>query len=132
MAISIPDTRQYPLVAYASFALADTASGVGVAVFALPQNAVVTGGQVIIDTAYDSGTSDAIEVGDAGDNNRYLTTTSVAAAGRTALVPTGYQVANANRNIEIEVTSAGTAATEGSGRIQVEYIVEGRSTENFE
>lgn len=132
MAISIPDTRQYPLVAYASFAFGDTPSGVGQAVFALPQNAVVTGGQVIIDTAYNSATSDAIEVGDAGDDNRYLTTTSVAAVGRTALVPSGYQVANANRNILIEVTSVGAAATAGAGRIQVEYIVEGRSTENFE
>jgi len=132
MTISVPDTRQYPLVANAAFVLADTASGVGAVAFALPQNAVVTGGQVIIDTAYDSGTSDAIEVGDAGDDNRYLTTTSVAAAGRTALVPTGYQVANANRNILVEVTSVGTAATAGAGRIQVAYIVEGRATENFE
>ena len=132
MAISIPDTRQYPLVANASFAFGDLTSGVGAAVFALPQNAVVTGGQVIIDTAFDSATSDNIEVGDAADNNRYLTSTSIAAAGRTALVPSGYQVANANRNIEIEWTGVGAAPSAGAGRIQVEYIVEGRATENFE
>lgn len=132
MAITIPDTRQYPLVANASFAFGDFTSGVGAAVFALPQNAVVTGGQVIIDTAWDSATSDGLEVGDAGDDNRYLTSTDAQSAARTALVPTGYQVTNANRNILVEITSAGGSLSAGAGRIQVEYIVEGRATENFE
>ena len=132
MTISVPDTRQTVLVANVSFAFGDFTSGTGAAACALPQNAVVSGGQMVIDTAWDSGTSDGLEIGDAGSAARYLSSTDAQSAARTALVPTGYQVENANRNILIEVTSAGTAATAGAGRLQVEYIVEGRSIENFE
>lgn len=132
MTIQAPDTRQYPLVATVDFSFADFVSSVGAVACALPQNAVVTGGAIIIDTAFNGTVSVGAEVGDVGAAARYLSTTSVLATGRTALVPTGYQVENANRDVLIEITEGGTASTAGAGRLQVEYVVEGRSTENFE
>lgn len=133
MAINIPDTRQTVLVATVDFTYLDlAASGVGTVACALPQGAVVTGGQLIIDTAFDGSVSVGAEIGDADTAARYLGSTSILSTGRTALVPTGYQVVNANRNVLIEVTLGGTANTQGAGRLQVEYVVEGRSVENFE
>jgi hypothetical protein len=133
MAILIPDTRQTVLVATVAFGFADlAASGVGTVALALPQGAVVTGGQMVIDTAFNGSVSVGAEIGDAGSAARYLGATSILSTGRTALVPTGYQVVNANRDILIEVTLGGTANSAGAGRLQVEYIVEGRSIENFE
>jgi hypothetical protein len=132
MTISVPDTRQTPLVATVEFSFADFVSGVGAIACALPQNAVVTGGQIIIDTAFNGSVSVGAEIGDVGVVDRYLGVTSVLATGLTALVPTGYAVENANRNVLIEITEGGTASSQGAGRLQVEYIVEGRSNENFE
>ena len=132
MAITAPDTRQWALVATVDFSFADFVSGVGQVACALPQNAVVTGGAIIIDTAFNGSVSVGAEVGDVGVVARYLGATSVLSTGLTALVPTGYAVENANRDVLIEITEGGTASSAGAGRLQVEYVVEGRATENFE
>jgi hypothetical protein len=132
MAIQVPDTRQSPLVAIASFVYTDFTSGVGVPVAALPQGAVVTGGYLIVDTAFDGSSTVAADVGDAGTANRYESAQDVkSGADIWALTPTGYSVVNANRNVLLEITAGGTI-TAGAGRIIVEYVVDGRSTENFE
>lgn len=134
MTITVADTRSYVLVGYNSFTFADFTSGVGAAVFALPQGAIVRGGSLIVDTNWNSGTSAGAEVGDSASAARYLASENLLAAGDeyAELVPTGFAVTNATRNILIEVTEVGTAATAGAGRITVEYFDTSQAHENFE
>ena len=132
MTISVPDTRQYPLVAYAEFTFADLVSGVASKLVELPLGAVVTGGYYIIDTAFDSGTSDAITIGDADDVDEYHADADAQAAVVSALTVTGIEVTADNTAVNIILTSVGTAATAGAGRLILEYVVPTRSNENFE
>lgn len=126
MAITKTPGRQCPTVATAIINFNDVVSGTAAAAIELPVGAIVTGGAVVALTAFNSGTSDAIVVGDATTANRYLTSTSVAAAGRTALVPTGFTTTATQRNVNVTWTAVGTAATAGKIRLEVEYIVDGR------
>ncbi len=131
MTISVPDTRQYTLVAYVNFAFGDLVSAVASKLFELPLGAVLTGGLYAVDTAFDSGTSDAITIGDT-DVDEYHTDADAQATVISALTVTGIEVAAANTAVNIILTSVGTAATAGAGRVIAEYVVPTRANENFE
>lgn len=120
--------RQYPLFAEATInfdQIADT--GVAVAAIKLPVNAIVVGGAVVVDTAFNTGTTAVLDVGDSTTGNRYKNDVDLKTAGYTALVPTGY----VSDGADILVTPAlvGTAATQGKVRVIVEYIISGRAHE---
>ena len=87
---------------------------------------MVVGGGVVVKTAWNSGTSDALVVGDATTDNRYKSSFSIAATGRTALVPTGYEVLSTTRTIQITWTGVGAAPSAGALRLEVEYILPAR------
>lgn len=132
----LTDARQYPLVAIVELQQDDFTSGVPLAVLDLPPEAVVTGGQLIIDTAFDSATTDTLDVGftstnDADDPDHYLT--GGADNGSTAqaidLVPTG-RSAIAVEQITVELTEAGASGSAGRARLIVEYVIAGRHNEN--
>lgn len=92
----------------------------------LPPNAVVVGGDVTVETvSNDSGTS-TIKVGDAADDDRYLGATSLKAAARTALVPTGYR--GTGQDIRITLANQNGDATAGKVTVRVAYTVTGRAT----
>ena len=118
--------RQYPLVAEVTITATHmNESAVAVPALALPVGAVVTGGSVIVDTAFDAATA-VLDVGDAVLANRYKNDVNVAAAGATALVPTGY----VSEGKPILVTPVfADAVTVGSLRLQVHYIIGGRANE---
>lgn len=129
MAISLSVDRQSPLYASADFALADVASGVFEVAVSLPENAEVVGGALVVTTAFNSATSDALDVGDAGASGRYLSVAAAAASllvGRTALVPTGYRTVG-KEPVGITWTGVGVVTT-GAGRLEVEYVIVGRGT----
>lgn len=122
------NARQYPLFAEVelTFAnLADTATPVSA--IKLPYGAQVIGGAVIVDTAFNTGTSAVLDVGDSTTGNRYKNDVDLKTAGVTALVPTGY----VSDGADILVTPAlvGTAATAGKVRVQVTYVIAGRAHE---
>ncbi len=102
------------------------ASGVAEAALDLPQNAVVVGGFLVIDTAFDSLTSDTLTVGDGDSDDLYVAGIDGTAAALSAIVPTGkkYTVPD---TIDIKWTGVGTAPTQGAGRLIVEYIVDARA-----
>lgn len=124
--------RQYPLVAYQEFTLAELTSGSNVPAIKLPAGSIVTGGMVVITTAFNSGTTDGLDIGDGTLATRYASVSdalnALSAGLYTALVPTGYQY-TAVDTIDIKWTGAGTAATTGAGYLLVEYITEGRANE---
>lgn len=88
----------------------------------LPTNAVVLGGEVVTDTAFDAATYN-ITIGDADSANRYLGTTDRKGTGRTALVPTGYRTTG--KPIRLTFTAADVCTT-GKMSVRVQYITEGR------
>jgi len=134
MTISVPDTRQYPLVAYVAFAVGDLVSAAASKLFELPLGAIITAGQYNLDAAFDSGTSDVVIIGDVTTADRYFTDANAkdAVAAGSQWVATGYAAVAADTPVNITWTGAGTAATVGSGRIIAEYIVPTRAQENYE
>lgn len=132
--------QQYPLVAEFTFNFDDTMVDVDgvlkdfktvgstvVDAINLPTGAIVIGGEVVTETAVSGSTAYNVKVGDSNDDDRYLSTTDRVAAGRTALVPTGY-VGNGE---QIRVTVAPTVAdaTAGKVTVRVQYIVRNRVNE---
>lgn len=124
------DGRQYALVAQVDILQTDFATGVGQAVMELPQNSIVTGGQLVVDTAFDSATSDTGEIGDVTTAARYLGAVDLTALASSALVPTGFKTTATQPEIYFENTEVGAAGTAGVARLIVEYIVDTRRNEN--
>jgi hypothetical protein len=128
-ALKLQSGRQTPIVAYIDVALANLASGVDLPVAELPAGASLLSGDIVVTEAFNSGTSDVLSVGDPTTYNRYISAQTVAAAGRTALVPTGY-VYTAPTKVSVRLVSVGTAATTGKVRVRLSYIVDKRSQFN--
>ena len=102
-ALTASRTAQYPLVAEFTFSIGDTMTNTSGAadafatvaahvfdVINLPPYAIVTGGEVVTETAFTGSTAYNVTVGDSASAARYLGTTDKTAAARTALVPTGF------------------------------------------
>lgn len=126
-----PAGRQWPLKAKVDFTYEDFGDGAVTAtsifeMLDLPQNAIITGGLLVVTTAFNSTGAATIAIGDGGSANRYLGDTNLKAAGATALVPTGYVYPN-NDTLDADVAIATDAATAGAGFLVVEYIVAGRA-----
>jgi hypothetical protein len=130
---------QYPLVAEFVFNLTDTmvmTDGVSKAftvaapvadVIALPENAVVIGGDVTVETVSNETGTATIAVGDSLDNDRYLAATNLKAAARTALTLTGFR--GNGENIRVTLANQNGNATAGKVSVRVQYIVTGRAQE---
>jgi hypothetical protein len=132
--------HQYPLVAEFTFNFDDTMVAtdgvlkdfktVGSNVFDvinLPQGAVVISGDVVTETAVTGSTAYNISVGDSASATRYLGATDRVAAGRTALVPTGY--VSLGEQIRITVAPTVGAATAGKVTVRVMYTIRNRANE---
>lgn len=91
----------------------------------LPQGAIVVGGEVVTDTAFDAATY-TVSVGDSVSATRYMAATDRKGTGRTALTPTGYRTDGAN--IRLTVVAA-DVCTAGKMSVRVQYITEGRVCE---
>jgi hypothetical protein len=130
MAITLSPDRQTILVASKTIAFGDiTASGTAEAAFDVPAGAIVVGGDVTVTEVWDSVTSDNLDVGDGDDPDRYTSSVvDLTAAARTALTLTGYKYA-ASDTIDVLITNTGGSLTQGSLRLHVWYIVEGRGNE---
>lgn len=132
---------QYPLMAEFTFEVAnDTMTDVAGAakdfktvgstvfeVIPLPINAVVVGGDVVTETAVTGSTLYNVSVGDSASATRYLGATDRTAAGRTALVPTGYR--GAGENIRITIAPTVAASTGGKVTVRVLYTIKDRGQE---
>ena len=123
-------SRQEKIVACVELTFADLTSATAYNAVQLPEDAVLTGGQYRVSTAFDSGTSDAVVV--AFNSLTLVDDTDAQAAVLTAFsMPT---TSNPN-NVEVSTptyvtvtwTGAGTAPTAGAITLEVEYVVKGRS-----
>lgn len=93
----------------------------------LPQGAIVIGGDVITETAFDAATYN-VKVGDATTTDRYLGTTDKKGTGRTALVPTGFR--STGEKLRLTFTAA-DACTTGKMSVRVLYVIADRITDVF-
>lgn len=92
----------------------------------LPVGAVVIGGSLVVETAFDTAGYD-VTVGDSASATRYLGSTDVKGTGVTALVPTGYRNTG-GLNLRMAFASDDVCTT-GKAHLTVEYIIEGKSEE---
>lgn len=127
MAITKNSARQCPVVAHVDINLADLVSGSDLAAIELPLNAVVVSGGVTVLEAFNSTSTDVLDVGDASSQNRYLNDGNIHATGRVALVPTGFKHTTSERNVTVRWASGGGAPSTGKLRLDLTYYVEGRA-----
>ncbi len=133
---------QYPLVAEFTFNFDDTmvntagntvdfgASNLGGAagsfdIINLPPNAIVVGGDISTDIAFDTAGFDVI-VGDSVDPDRYHATADLKALGRVPLLNTGYL--SVGNKVRLNFTSDDVCTT-GRMTIRVMYITRNRVNE---
>lgn len=96
----------------------------------LPEGAVVTGGELIVETAGVGPTAYTVSLGVAGSLTSVLAATSVLATGRTALLLTSPLVSNAGANLRATVAYTVANATAGKFRLRVSYTIDRRVSEN--
>lgn len=130
MAITKNSGRQEVIAANVTLTyntLADD-TGVSEGIIQLPEGAIVVGGYVNVKTAFNSTTSDVLDLGDGGDADRYTATQiNLKTAGVTALDITGYEYTTQD-DIDAQWTAGSTGtATAGEAEVVVQYIVSGRA-----
>lgn len=123
-----PD-RQYPLVAVVRFSFESVPVGESTPVLSLPGNAIVTGGALVVQTAWDSAGTAVVDLGDSTDPDEYLDGVDLKTLGRTALTLTGFQYATPDTLSALVAEGVGATATAGEALLFVEYIIEGRGGE---
>lgn len=121
--------RQYPLVAVQTVDYTGYTSGVALDAVELPIGARVLGVNFYTDTAWNTGTTAVLKVGDANAANRYINDQDIKTTGsEPATQAVGYRYASGG-NIKVTITDTGTAPTAGSGVLVVQYVVEGRAND---
>ena len=120
--------RQDIVSAYVDISYADAPTTATVyAALGLPVNAIVVGGDFVVTTAWNTGTTATVDIGDVTTGDRYANDVNLKTAARTALTLTGFTVTSTQPFINFTPTLVGTAATAGAARLRVDYIVKGRS-----
>ena len=100
----------------------------------MPQGAVITGGEVIVETAFAGiGAGATLSLGIAGDTASLVSALDLDAAtsgARTALTLTAPLVANGGQNLRLTTAGLTATATAGKVRVRVQYTIDARSNEN--
>jgi hypothetical protein len=118
-----------------SGAEAGLTAGTGIVLDAInmPPGAVITGGELICETAYVGiGAGATISVGIAGADTALLGSTdldALAAGSRTALLLTAPLTCNGGVNVRMTTAGLTATATAGKFRLRIEYTIDGRAEE---
>ena len=95
----------------------------------LPPGAVITGGEVIVETAYVGSTAATVSLGIAGSLTALANAVDLKTVGRTALALTTPLLSGAGQNLRATIAYTVANATAGKARLRVSYTVDGRSQE---
>jgi hypothetical protein len=96
-----------------------------VTVGVLPAGAIVVGAGVVVSTAWNSGTSDVLDIGTSGDGDGFATDLALGTIGNIVwdeLATSNDLYSASESTITCAVTSVGTAASAGVGHVYVQYI----------
>lgn len=121
------DGRQCRAVAHFALLLADFVGRANVIDLQVPDGAEVVGGNIVVTDTFDTTGTDTLSIGTPDSAARYMGATSLKAAARTAVVPTGYQHDVENNIVRLTRTPADSAATKGTVIVTLEYVVLGKS-----
>ncbi len=91
----------------------------------LPAGAIVIGAGVIVSTAWNSGTSDVLDIGTSGDGDGFATDLSLRTIGNIVwdeLATSNDLYSTSEVTVTCEAASTGTAATAGVAQVYVTYI----------
>ena len=128
MTITKNSARQELITAYVDINLADLTTNVAANAMDLPPNAVVVSGRLVTTEAWNSTTSDVLDVGDVTSATRYLTDGNIRSlAAVVALVPTGFIHTTTEKQLTVTWTSGGGTPTTGKVRLEVQYYARGRA-----
>ena len=134
---------QYPLLAEFTFNFNDTfvdvngvtktfgsnyTDAIVAEVANLPINAVVVGGEIVVESAGVGPTAYTVSVGDATSATRYASAVDLKTAARTALTLTGYRVAD-GANLRLTINSTVANATAGTFTVRLLYVLKNRVSE---
>lgn len=125
-AVPISSGRQQLIVANLDLVLANFATTVDYNLIQVPAGAVIEGGAIVVDTVFNSTTSDVISIGDTTTYNLYKSALTIQATGLTALVPTG-KIYTVPTWLTARWVSGGGTPTTGALRVSVTYYVRGRA-----
>jgi hypothetical protein len=95
----------------------------------LPPGAVITGGELIVETAYAGSTAATVSLGIAGTTTALLNAVDLKTAARTALTITSPLLANSGQNLRATIAYTVANATAGKARLRVSYTIDGRASE---
>lgn len=128
MPITKNSARQELITAFVDFTYADIPTTATIyEALDLPVNAVITGGDLIVGTAWNTATSATLSIGDVTLATRYATTVDLKTAGRTALTLSGFIHTAVEKVLRGTTAFSGAAATAGAARLTVQYYVKGRA-----
>jgi hypothetical protein len=96
----------------------------------MPPGAVITGGELIVETAYVGPTAATLSFGTAANTTAYLAAASLLAVGRTAVTLSSPLLENAGVDARITLAYTVANATAGKFRVRLQYTVDGRASEN--
>jgi hypothetical protein len=110
---------------FATLSLNHNTTGIatGVTVVALPANSVITSMAVKVDTAFDSGTTDVIDVGYGASLNELVAAQDLQSTGVKSNVTNAIPMARTTATtVKAKITKDGTASTAGKVTIVLGYI----------
>lgn len=111
--------------------LADLTSAADISAIDLPPGAIVLSGHAYTTEAWNSTTSDVLDVGDAASQNRYLNDGNIRAlAALVPLVPTG--LVHPGGALTVRWVSGGGTPTTGKLRLTVLYTQPGKAESTYE
>ena len=129
MAITKDVGRQYPIVAHVTVSYSDLTSGTAEEAIDVPADAIYLWGYVDVKTAFDSATSDVLDVGDGDDDDRYTSSQiDISSTGRTDVDVVGQQYTESD-TIDVTWTGTGSAPSAGEFDLVFAYIIEDRENE---
>jgi hypothetical protein len=125
MRVAIQSDRQTVKSAQVEINVSDlVSSGMVQNVIKLPAGAVVIGGAVHTLVAFNSGSADVLNVGDAQSANRYLSNANIRAINATPISLSGKRTATPEW-ITASWTGTGAPPTAGRALLHIEYIQTG-------
>ena len=95
----------------------------------MPPYAVITGGEVIVESAYTGSTAATVSLGIAGTLTALANAVDMKTVARTALTLTSPLVANAGQNLRATIAYTVANATAGKVRLRVMYTTDGKGNE---
>lgn len=112
----------YRRTALIEFNNTDFVAGTFVPALILPNNARIVGGNLVVDTASNAGTTDTLAFGIVGTPARNLAATTLKATGMTALTATTVVT---GETLGITRATVGTADTALRGYLAIDYVYPG-------